>query len=133
MGVFSIDESEIYKQALKWGKQNYPKAPEIYHLAFASVIQFGCVEGVSRDTVIQTMRTFVAVNKIFRLKAPGKFRFNEVVDLISNDCYSPITLAHSQVWKQNYFKHDHQLDVKKAQELILSLHPTVIYGGERDQ
>lgn len=128
-----MDESEIYKQALKWGKQNYPKAPEIYHLAFASVIQFGCVEGVSRDTVIQTMRTFVAVNKIFRLKAPGKFRFNEVVDLISNDCYGPITLAHAQVWKQNHFECDHSDDINAAQILISNLHPTVIYGGERDQ
>jgi hypothetical protein len=128
-----MEESEIYQQALEWGIHNYPKAPEIYHLAFASVVQFACVENMRRDTLIQTMRTFVAINKIFRLKSPGKFRFDEVINVISKDCYDPITLEHAQVWKQNHFEHDNSADIKEAQELILSLHPTVIYGGERPQ
>ncbi len=128
-----MEESEIYQQAIEWGSQHYPKAPEVCHLAFASVVQFGCIEKVRRDTVIQTMRTFVAINKIFRLRSPGGFRFNEVVDLISEDCYGPINLDHAQVWKQNHFEFDHSDDINAAQILIENLHPTVIYGGERDQ
>ncbi|MEY2985821.1 MAG: hypothetical protein RJB24_50 [Candidatus Parcubacteria bacterium] len=126
-------DSEVYQQALEWGKQHYPKAPEIYHHAFASVVQFGCIGGVRRDTVIQTMRTFVAINKIFKLRAPGKFSFDEVVNLISKDCYGPIKLEHAQVWKQNNFEYEYLDDIEAAQILIAALHPTVIYSGERDQ
>lgn len=128
-----MEESEIYQQALEWGRQHYPEAPEVYHRAFASVVHFACVENVRRDTLIQTMRTFVAINKIFRVRMPGKFRFDEVVALISEDCYGTINLEHAQVWKQNNFEHEHPDDIKAAQILIAALHPTVIYGGERDQ
>lgn len=128
-----MEESEIYTQSLKWGRQHYPEAPEIHHHAFASVVHFACVENVRRDTLIQTMRTFVAINKIFKFRAPGKFRFDEVVPLISEDCYGQINLAHAQVWKQNNFECDHSGDINAAQILIANLHPKVIYGGERDQ
>ena len=125
--------SDIETRALAWGQEHYPDAPTSSHQAFASVVKFACNVGVSRLEVINTMRTSLAVTKIFQTKSPGRFAFHEAIELIKKDCYDPITLDHAKVWRQSEYKADCYKDVERAKELILTLQPTVIYNAERDQ
>lgn len=127
------NKSLIWQRAFDWGREHYPNTPEIHHEAFASVISFACESGVGRKQIIRTMRTFVAVNKIFRLRAPGSFEFNEAIKIIEQDCYGHINIDHAQAWRQSEFKDDSESDIAIAKQLISTLHPTVINNAERDQ
>jgi hypothetical protein len=126
-----MEESEIYQQALDWGRQNYHEAPEVYHDAFASLVQFACT-GRNRRAVIKTMRTLVAMD-VFYLKNSQPLSFDEAVDMFKDACYGDITIEHAKKWKHDHPKRDHEDDIEAAQILIATLHPTFIYVGERDQ
>lgn len=126
-----MEESEIYQQALDWGKQNYPESPEIHHLGFASVIRFICT-GKNRRAVIKTMRTLVAID-IFYLNKSNTLSLDEAINMFEDVCYGDITIEHAKKWKHDHPKRDHEDDIEAAHILIATLHPTVIYGGDRDQ
>lgn len=126
-----MEESEISNQALEWGKQNYPKAPEIYHRAFVSVVQFACT-GKNRRAVIKTMRTLVAMDT-FHLNHSATLSFDNAVELFKDACYGEITIEHAKKWKHDHPKRDHEDDIEAAQILIATLQSKVILRAERDQ
>ena len=125
-----MEESEIYQQALEWGRQNYSEAPEIHHLGFASVIRFACT-GRNRRAVIKTMRTLVAMD-IFHLNRSRPLSFDEAVDMFKDACYGEINIEHAKKWKHDRPEEDNENDIQKAKALIPTLPSEVINGGERD-
>lgn len=125
-----MEESEICKQALEWGRQNYPEAPEIHHLGFASVILFA-YKSRNRRAVIKTMRTLVAID-IFYLNRSRPLCFDEAVDMFKDACYGEINIKHAKKWKHDRPERDYLEDVNKAKELISTLQSEVIHGGDRD-
>lgn len=126
-----MEESEISNQALEWGKQNYPKAPEIHHRAFVSVVQFACT-GKNRRAVIKTMRTLVSMDT-FHLNHSATLSFDNAVELFKDACYGEITIEHAKKWKHDRPMEDYKDDIILAQALISTLQSKVILGGERDQ
>jgi hypothetical protein len=125
-----MDDSEIYQQALEWGKKHYPDSPEIHHIGFASVIRFACT-GRNRRAVIKTMRTLVAMD-IFHLNHSATLSFNNSVQLLKDACYGEITIEHAKKWNHDRPMEDDKDDIILAQALIPTLQSEVIYGGERD-
>lgn len=125
--------ASIEQKALSWGIKNYPNSPEIHHRAFASVIQFACNTNISRYQIIRTMRTFVAINKIFLFNSPGQLTFDEAIKLIKDDCYGPITLEHAQIYRQCKYYDDDSDDIKKAKKIIAELSSTFIPNAERSK
>lgn len=125
--------ASIEQKALSWGIKNYPNSPEIHHKAFVSMIKFACTSTISRHKVIRTMRTFVAINKIFAFKSPGQLVFDEAIKLIKDDCYGPITLEHAQIYRQCKYYDDDSDDIKKAKKIIAELSSTFIPNAERSK
>lgn len=121
------------QKALAWGIENYPNSPEIHHRVFASVVQFACNTNISRYKIIRTMRTFVAINKIFLFNSPGQLTFDEAIKLIEHECYGPITLEHAQIYRQCKYHDDDLDDIQKAKKIIAELSSTFIPNAERSK
>lgn len=126
-----MEESEIYQQALDWGIQNYPEAPEVYHHAFASVVQFAYT-GKNRNSVIKTMRTLVAID-IFYLNKSNTLSLDEAINMFKDVCYGDITIEHAKKWNHDRPMEDYKDDIILAQALIATLQSKVILCAERDQ
>ena len=113
-----MTETGNHETALAWGKLNYPDSPEAHHQAFASLVVFAVEKPTRRYKVIDTMRTYVGINKILAIAQPGCLSFDEAVTLLKTDCYGPITREHADVYKQCRFKGDCSEDISDA-KLIL--------------
>jgi hypothetical protein len=125
-----MERSEIYEQALEWGKNNYPDAPEVHHSAFASVVRFACTF-VNRQFVIETMRSLVAMDILHR-NYSFPLEFEQALCVFAETCYGDITLEHAQKYKHDRPEGEYGRDIKSAKTLIETLHSTVIYNAERD-
>jgi hypothetical protein len=101
-----MTETGNHEKALAWGKFNYPDSPEAHHQAFASLVVFAVEKPTRRYKVIDTMRTYVGLNKILAIAQPGYLSFDEAVTLLKTDCYGPITREHADVYKQCRFDDD---------------------------
>ncbi len=109
---------DFYQDALAWGREKYPDSPEAHHQAFASLVVFAVEKPTQRYKVIDTMRTYVGINKILASAQPGCLSFDEAVTLLETDCYGPITREHADVYKQCRFDDDCWEDISDA-KLIL--------------
>ena len=109
---------DFYGDALAWRKSHYPESPEEHHQAFASLVVFAVERPIRRYKVIDTMRTYVGLNKILAIAQPGCLSFDEAVTLLETDCYGPITREHADVYKQCRFDDDCCEDISDA-KLIL--------------
>jgi hypothetical protein len=113
-----MTETGPHEKALAWGEFNYPNSPEAHHQAFASLVVFAVEKPTRRYKVIDTMRTYVGLNKILVIAQPGCLSFDEAVTLLETDCYGPITGEHADVYKQCRFDDDCCEDISDA-NLIL--------------
>jgi hypothetical protein len=118
-----MTETGNHKKALVWGKFNYPDSPEAHHQAFASLVVFAVEKPTRRYKVIDTMRTYVGLNKILAIAQPGCLSFDGAVTLLETDCYGPITGEHADVYKQCRFKEDYSADVDAAQAILANSQP----------
>jgi hypothetical protein len=118
-----MTETGPHEKALAWGKSNYPDSPEAHHQAFASLVLFAVEKPTRRYKVIDTMRTYVGLNKILAIAQPGCLSFDEAVTLLETDCYGTITREHTDVYKQCRCEGDYCQDVTEAEKLLANPQP----------
>jgi hypothetical protein len=122
-----MTETGNHKKALAWGKFNYPDSPEAHHQAFASLVLFAVEKPTRRYKVIDTMRTYVGLNKILAIAQPGCLSFDEAVTLLKTDCYGSITQEHAAVYKQCRFKGDCHEDIIAAELMLQHRQPSPLH------
>ena len=113
-----MTETGPHEKALAWGEFNYPNSPEAHHQAFASLVVFAVEKPTRRYKVIDTMRTYVGLNKILAIAQPGCLSFDEAVTLLETDCYGTITREHTDVYKQCRFEGDYCQDISDAKLML---------------
>jgi len=127
-----MSQPSIYwQQAIALGLKRQKKSPAIFHFVFAQIIEFACT-GIDRISIIMTMRSHLAIDRLFEHGNPGNFKFDQAVLIVYKICYGRITLKHAQKWKHNYPKHDIDNDIEAAKILITKLYPIVIHDAQRD-
>ncbi len=123
----------FYEDAIAWGKLNYPDSPEEHHIGFASIIAFACKTPVIRSQVMNTMRTYVAINMLLLRGQPGKFNFEEAIEYFAQNCYGSITQEHAAVYKQCRFKGDCPEDIIAAELMLQHRQPSPPHEYVRDR
>lgn len=110
-----------WQRAIAFSMRQYKKNPEIHHHVFASVVAFATSSTPCRMSVINTMRSRLAVSILFKHKSPGNIDFDEIVELVAECCFGPITLEHARIYQQLHFDNLAHEDSKDIEDAILIL------------
>lgn len=107
-----------WQQAIAWGMLRYKNNPEIHHHVFASIVAWATSSQPCRKDIIRTMRSDIAVCLVFRYQEPGKMNFEEVIGLISECCFGPITIEYAHAYRQLLSSEDDERDIEDAKALL---------------
>jgi len=133
MKILIMSQPSIYwQQAIALGLKRQKKSPARLHFVFAQVLEFACT-GIDRMSIIKTMRSDLAIDKLFEYGNPGSFEFNQAVLIIYKICYGRITIEHIEKYYHNSSGYDTEDDIRVAKALISKRSADGQYTGYRDQ
>ena len=133
MEILIMSQPSIHwQQAIALGLSRQKKSPEIFHFVFAQIIEFACT-GKDRMSIIKTMRSDLAIDRLFEYGNPGSFKFNQAVLIVYKICYGRITIEHIKKYYHNASGYDTEDDIRVAKAWISRRSPDGKYTGDRDQ
>lgn len=118
MDLLHRQPSIEWQCAIAFSMKRYKKNPEIHHYVFASIVAWATSLQPCRKDIIRTMRSAVAVDKVFQHQEPGKMCFEQVVELISECCFGLVTIEHAHAYRQLPFSEDDARDIEDAKSIL---------------